>query len=80
MVDRRRTWGEDRVYYYDHCELKRMPAAWTSAASPDPFVAVSAGRALFRLEDLLELSSLIGRLRELQRPGRRPAKRRSSTK
>ena len=74
MVDRRRTWGEDRVYYQEGRELKRMPAAWTSAATPDPFVSLSAGRALFRVEDLLELSTLIERQREVQRPPRRRAK------
>jgi len=80
MVDRRRTWGEDRVYYYDQGELKRMPAAWTSAAPADAFVSISAGRALFRIADLLELSSLIGRQRETQRPSRRRTKRQASRK
>lgn len=70
LVDRRQTWGEDRVYYQDGDELKRMPATWTSAAIVDPFVAVSAGRASFRIEDLLSLAELVARERK-ERPVRR---------
>ena len=80
MVDRRRTWGEDRVYYRESGELKRMPAAWTSAAVADPFLAVSAGRAMYRFDDLLELSTLIARQREAQRPARRKTKQPASRK
>jgi hypothetical protein len=32
---------------------------WTSVAPDDPFVAVAAGRAPFRLEDLLALMALV---------------------
>ena len=77
LVDRRRTWGEDRVYYQDGGELKRMPAEWTSAAVADPFVVVSAGRALFRVDDLLELRRMIEREREAPRA---PSKARVSRK
>jgi uncharacterized protein DUF5372 len=77
LVDRRQTWGEDRVYYRDGRELKRMPATWTSAAVVDPFVKLSAGRALFRTDDLLALAELITRERE-SRPSTR--KRRVSRK
>lgn len=74
LVDRRRTWGEDRVYYQDERgELKRLPASWTSAAAVDPFVSMSRGRAHFRAEDLLELASLIRRELEAG-PKRRPRK------
>jgi Family of unknown function (DUF5372) len=57
-----------------------MPAAWTSAAPPDAFVAISAGRALFRIEDLFELSSLVGRQQKAQRPSRRRPERDASRK
>lgn len=70
LVDRRTTWGEDRVYYKDGEALRRLPASWTSAAAADPFVTLSAGRSLFRVEDLLSLSTLIARERQA-RPGRR---------
>lgn len=70
LVDRRRTWGEDRVYYHDRAgELKRLPAAWTSAAAADAFVWVSGGRAHFRVEDLLALARLIAREQEFQQFG-----------
>jgi hypothetical protein len=78
-VDRRQTWGEDRVYYQDGRQLKRMPASWTSAVVPTLFVTISAGRALFQVTDLLELAGLIARQREVQ-PPRRRAKRRASRK
>jgi hypothetical protein len=35
-----------------------MPIAWTDEAAPDPFVALAAGRAYFRMEDLLRLVEL----------------------
>jgi hypothetical protein len=74
LADRRRTWGEDRVYFLDEGgELKRLPASWTSAAAVDPFVSMSGARAHFRVEDLLELASLIRRQLEA-RPKRRPDK------
>ena len=82
QVDRRQTWGEDRVYFHDDSgELKRLPAAWTSAASVDAFVVISAGRSHFRVEDLLELANLIARVREARAPSRRKGSpRRSSRK
>jgi hypothetical protein len=47
------------VYFYnkENC-LIAMPTAWTDAAAPDPFVALAAGRAYFRMEDLLQLVEL----------------------
>ena len=60
LVDRRRTWGEDRVYYRDGDDrLRRLPAAWTSVATADPFCVVAAGRALFRADDLVRLAAMI---------------------
>jgi hypothetical protein len=78
-VDRRQTWGEDRVYYQDGRQLKRMPSSWTSAVAPNLFVAISAGRALFRVTDLLELAGLISRQGEVQRAPRQ-AKQHTSRK
>ena len=61
----RNTWGEERVYFYDsEGQLTALPAAWTDVFSPDPFVAISAGRSSFRVTDLLELVRLITRLRQ----------------
>lgn len=63
FVKRRRNWRADRVYYYDHAgELATLPAEWTDAVAPDPFVVVSAGRCAFNVSGLLELSELVARL------------------
>ena len=60
MVDRYRTWGEERVYYYNACgELKSLPASWTDVDAPEPFVAIAAGRCYFRPVDLCALVELI---------------------
>jgi hypothetical protein len=65
LVERRKAWGEDRVYFHDDMgNLKRMAAGWTSAAPPNAFETVSAGRSHFRIEDLLQLTMLIARCRE----------------
>ena len=40
-------------------ELSAIPAPWTDFVAEDPFVGIAAGRSLFRLEDLLNLSELI---------------------
>ena len=65
LVMYRRNWGEHRVYFHDDTgRLVSLPAQWTSVFPADPYVAVAAGRAPFRLHDLLELSQLIARIRQ----------------
>jgi hypothetical protein len=44
--------------------MRALPAAWTSIVPPDPNVVLAAGRAAFRVADLLQLSQLIGRIEE----------------
>ena len=44
--------------------LVKLPLAWTSAASLDPYVLLSAGRSLFRPADLLMVAELIRVLTE----------------
>ena len=57
----RQAWNEDRVYFEDDDgHLESIPAKWTDVVAPDPFVVIAAGRALFRLDDLLEVVRLIG--------------------
>ena len=52
--------GERRVFFYNHKGRKSsVPLDWTDIEPKDPFVAVSAGRTLFRVEDLLGLVRLI---------------------
>jgi len=60
LVTRRRNWGEDRVLFHNaDGQLVSLPACWTSVLVPDPFVVVSAGRSLFRVDDLIRLTKLI---------------------
>ena len=64
LIEYRRTWGEDRVYFLDSSgHLQRLPASWTDVGGEDPFVVVAAGRSPLRLEDLLQLVDLLDRLR-----------------
>jgi len=68
LVDRRLTWGEDRVYYHDEAgKLCRMNAQWTSLAAVDAFVMTSAGRSSLRVADLLQLVALIEQQRNALR-------------
>ena len=60
----RRTWGEDRVFFYEGDRLRGLPASWTDAVAPPAFVALAAGRAHFRPEDLLRLAALIDEVRK----------------
>lgn len=60
LVTIRHNWGEDMLYYHDlKGTLISVPARWTDRVPADPVVTVSAGRSLFRLEDLLELARLV---------------------
>jgi hypothetical protein len=66
LVNLRRAWGEDRVWFFDEDDaLRSLPAAWTDAVPPDPAGAGAAGQAAFRAGDLLRLAR---RLRALDRP------------
>lgn len=63
LVTYRQNWGEDRAYFHDdQGQLRSLPADWTSIGLDDPFVVVSAGRAVFRTTDLLELMALLDAL------------------
>jgi hypothetical protein len=57
LVDRRRVWGEDRLFFYEpEGVLRRLPAAWTSLCVTDAFVVAAEGRAPFRVEDLVAVA------------------------
>jgi hypothetical protein len=59
----RHNWGEYRVTFSDTPEhVRALPAAWTSIVPPEPDVVLAAGRAVFRVADLLQLSHLVGRI------------------
>jgi hypothetical protein len=70
LVTYRFNWGEDRVYFHDEDgRLASLPAAWTSAVPPDPFVAVADGRSAFRVRDLVELVAMLKQLDEEKSDG-----------
>jgi Family of unknown function (DUF5372) len=61
----RHNWGERRAYFHDDTgRLISLPAQWPSLLSLDPFVAIAVGRSPFRVQDLLELSYLVARVRQ----------------
>jgi hypothetical protein len=66
VVTYRRSWGGQPVVDCLDGEgrLVAIPLAWTDAAADDPFVALSAGRAAFRVEDLLRLIGLVAAAQE----------------
>jgi hypothetical protein len=54
---------ESRVFFFNTKGRKSsVPLYWTDIGPQDPFVAVSAGRSLFRVADLLGLVRLIGEI------------------
>jgi len=67
LVIYRQNWGEERVWLHDaQGRLISLPALWTSVIAEDAFVAVSAGRSMFRVAELLELTRLIEELKKLK--------------
>ncbi len=56
LIDCHRQWGQWRVYFLsEQGHTLHLPASWTDVGSRDPFVEQSQGRAIARVEDLLEL-------------------------
>ena len=54
---------ESRVFFFNTKGRKSsLPLYWKDIGPQDPFVAVSAGRALFRVADLLGLGRLIAEI------------------
>ena len=65
LVTRKLTWGEDRVFYYDSSgKLKSLVTNMTDVVAKDAFDCISAGQSAFRVDDLLELRSLLDRRKE----------------
>jgi len=62
LLERRKTWSMDRVFYFDRNGTQRsFPTNLTDVLPPDAFIEASAGRAPFRLADLLELRERLDR-------------------
>lgn len=65
LVARKLTWGEDRVFYYDpNGKLKSLLTNVTDVVSKDAFDRISAGRSVFRVDDLLELRRVFDRFKQ----------------
>jgi Family of unknown function (DUF5372) len=61
LVMRGQNWREDRAWFHDGAgRLRSVPANWTELVADDAFNVVSAGRAAFRTQELLEMVQLIG--------------------
>ena len=61
-------WGEDRARLRDESgQLFSVPAGWTDAAAPDPFVVIAADRCPFTTGGLLAVADLVDQIRT--RPG-----------
>jgi hypothetical protein len=64
----RRIAYEYRVLFFNaKGRRSSVPLDWTDIGTVDPFIAVSAGRALFRVEDLLGLVRLIEEINSANR-------------
>jgi hypothetical protein len=68
VVDRRRCHEEYLYLEVDGERVQRLPVGWTSLGGVDPFVQRSAGRSLFRVDDLLRLSELVAEIGGAQQP------------
>jgi hypothetical protein len=68
-IDQVRNVGvERRVFFFNQKGRKSsVPLDWTDIGPHDLFVVLSAGRALFRVEDLLGLVRLIGEIHSAKR-------------
>jgi hypothetical protein len=68
VLEHRRQWGQWRVYYLTKTARRAFfPAGWTDLGPADPFVAQARGRAIARVEDLLELAKLVaGSVKEIK--------------
>jgi Family of unknown function (DUF5372) len=68
-IDQVRNVGvERRVFFFNQKGRKSsVPLDWTDIGPQDLFVVLSAGRALFRVEDLLGLVRLIGEINSAKR-------------
>lgn len=62
VVDRRRCHQEYLYLDVGGERVERVLAAWTSLGEVDPFVKMSAGRSLFRVDDLVRLSEFVAEI------------------
>jgi hypothetical protein len=67
MVGFAHTWGEHRVFFRKPPDQRvwSLPAPWTDVEGPDPVVVLGAGRSPLRVDDLLDLASLLAQVGEV---------------
>jgi hypothetical protein len=55
------TWGEHRVFFRKPGDQRvcSLPASWTDVEERDAFLVMSAGRSLFRIDDLFALADML---------------------
>ncbi len=62
LIDCQRRWGQWRVYHLtEDGQQAFLPASWTDVGPKDPFVEQAQGRAIARVEDLLDLVTMLTR-------------------
>lgn len=60
--ERYNRYGKRLLLQVDEEQICSVPPQWTDLEAPDPELILGAGRALFRLADLLQLAELVERL------------------
>jgi Family of unknown function (DUF5372) len=60
--ERYNRYGKRLLLQVDEEQICSVPPHWTDIEAPDPEIILGAGRALFRLADLLQLAELVERL------------------
>lgn len=60
FVVTKKLWGEERVSFeLPDGSVCSVPTGWTDTAPPDPYASVGRSRSRFRIEDLLQLATLV---------------------
>jgi Family of unknown function (DUF5372) len=60
FVVAKQLWGEERVTIeHPAGTLWSVPVGWTDVAPADPYLSIGRGRSQFRVEDLVQLATLI---------------------
>jgi len=68
LLGYRNSWKRTWIDYIDDKNVcGSLPLSWTDVAGEDPFLLMSKGRSVFRVEELIRLSDLVKDLK----PGRK---------
>jgi hypothetical protein len=65
VATRKLNWGEDRVMFFDsQGRLRSLLASWTDIDGSDELGQAAADRPFVRVDDLVELTTVIAQIRE----------------